>query len=143
MQRIPIFLIVAILIVALYYYPPLRNRIFPEKASETSSLKSEPKEDKFDRLSIELYAAGIKVDNLRGKVALLKMAEKNRDWFKPEEYAQLPALIAKAEDELKQAEAEYEKVKIKYAQENVIKMIKEAMGKKDSESSPEAKGKNK
>ncbi|MCX8011666.1 MAG: hypothetical protein N3A64_00715, partial [Desulfobacterota bacterium] len=92
--------------------------------------------DKFDRLGIELYAAGIKVDNLRGKVALLKMAEKNRDWFKPEEYAQLPAIIAKTEEELKQAEAEYEKVKIKYAQENVLKMINEAMGKKDAEKSP-------
>ena len=63
------------------------------------------------------------------------MAQENRDWFKPEESAQLPGLLAKAEEEFKQAEAEYEKTKTQYAQENVRKLIKEAMAKKDGEQS--------
>jgi hypothetical protein len=134
MKRIPIFLIVAIIFVAVYYYPPLRNLIFPgQKPSSELTLnqKSKEKDDGFDKLAMELYTAGIKLDNLRGRLALLKMAEKNQDWLKPEEYAQLPSLITKAEEEIKQIEAEYEKIKNQYAQENVRKLIKDAMAKKD------------
>jgi hypothetical protein len=138
MQRIPIFLIVAIILVVFYYYPPLRNLVFPGQKSTqelTDNQKSKEKDEGFDKLSVELYTAGIKLDNFRGKVALLKMAQKNQDWFKPEEYAQLPSLLAKAEEELKQAEAEYEKTTTQYAQENVHKLIKEAMAKKDGKQS--------
>ena len=78
---------------------------------------------------------GDEEDDWWGKITLLKMAQKNRDWFKTEEYDQLPGLLAKAEEEFKQAEAEYEKTKIQYAQENVRKLIKEAMAKKDGEQS--------
>ena len=138
MQRIPIFLIVAIILVVFYYYPPLRNLIFPGQKPTTElthNQKSQEKDDGFDKLSVQLYTSGIKLDNLRGKIALLKMAQQNRDWFTPEEYAQLPSLLAKAEEESKQAEAEYEKTKNQYAQENVRKLIKEAMAKKDGEQS--------
>jgi hypothetical protein len=134
MQRIPVFLIVAIVLVAFYYYPPLRNLVFPGQKPTpelTHNQQSKEKDDGFDKLGVELYTAGIKLDNLRGKVALLKMAQQNQDWFKTEEYAQLPSLLAKTEEELKQAEAEYEKTKTQYAQENVRKLIKEAMAKKD------------
>jgi hypothetical protein len=138
MQRIPIFLIVAIVLVVFYYYPPLRNLVFPGQ-KQTSELThnqiSKEKDDGFDKLGVELYTSGIKLDNLRGKIALLKMAQKNRDWLKLEEYAQLPSLLAKAEEEFKQVEAEYEKAKTQYAQENVRKLIKEAMQKKDGEQS--------
>ena len=138
MQRIPIFLIVAIVLVVFYYYPPLRNLVFPGQKPTpelTHNQNSKEKDDGFDKLGVELYTSGIKLDNLRGKIALLKMAQQNRDWFKPEEYAQLPSLLAKAEEELKQAEAEFEKTKTQYAQENVRKLIKEAMAKKDGEQS--------
>ncbi|GEM_PF-1350656 len=134
MQRIPIFVIVAIILVVFYYYPPLRNLVFPGQKQTpelTHNQNSKEKDDGFDKLGLELYSAGIKLDNLRGKIALLTMAQQNQDWFKPEEYAQLPSLLAKAEEEFKQAEAEYEKTKTQYAQENVRKLIKEAMAKKD------------
>ena len=71
------------------------------------------------------------MDNLRGKIALLKIAQQNQDWFKPEEYAQLPGLLEKTEAELKQAEGDYEKIKTQYAQENVKKLIREAMATKE------------
>lgn len=134
MQRIPIFIIVAMILVVCYYYPPLRNLVFPGQKQTpelTQNQNSKEKDNGFDKLGLELYTAGIKLDNLRGKVALLKMAQQNRDWFKPEEYAQLPSLLAKVEEEFKQAEAEFEKTKTQYAQENVRKLIKEAMAKKD------------
>jgi hypothetical protein len=138
MQRIPIVVIVAIVLVVFYYYPPLRNLVFPGQ-KPTSELphnqNSKEKDDGFDKLGVELYTAGIKLDNLRGKIALLTMAKNNKDWFKPEEYDQLPSLLAKAEEEFKQVEAEYEKTRIQYAQENVRKLIKEAMAKKDGEQS--------
>ena len=136
MQRIPIFLIVAIILVVFYYYQPLRNLVFPVKKPTpelTNNQKSKEKDDGFDKLGVELYTSGIKLDNLRGKIALLKMAQQNQDWLKAEEYAQLPILLAKAEEEFKQAEAEYEKKKIQYAQENVRNLIKEAMAKKNGE----------
>jgi len=138
MQRIPIVLIVAIILVAFYYYPPLRNMIFPGQKPTpelTQNQNSKEKDDGFDKLGVELYTTGIRLENLRGKIALLKMAQENRDWFKSEEYAQLPGLIAKADEEIKKAEAEYEKTRIQYAQENVRKLIKEAMAKKDGEQS--------
>ena len=136
MQKIPIVLLIVIILVVFYYYPPLRNLIFPKQEPApglVSSQKTNEKEAPFDKLGLEVYAAGIKLENLRGKVRLLKMGQKNQDWFKPEEYAQLPMLLAHAEDELKQVEAEYEKLKIKYAQETVLKMINESKAKKDSE----------
>ena len=138
MQRMPVVLIVAIILVVFYYYPPLRNLVFPGQKQTpelTHNQNSKEKDDGFDKLGVELYAAGIKLDNLRGKIALLTMAQHNRDWFKTEEYAQLPSLLAKAEEEFKQVEAEYEKTKTQYAQENVRKLIKEAMAKKDGEQS--------
>jgi hypothetical protein len=138
MQKIPVTLIVVAILVFFYYYPPLRNLVFPSQKQTpelTQNQKSKEKDDGFDKLGVELYSAGIKLDSLRGKVTLLKMAQENRDWFKPEEYAQLPSLLAKAEEEFKQAEAEYDKAKTQYAQENVRKLIKESMQKKDAEQS--------
>jgi len=136
MQRIPFVLIVAVILVVFYYYPPLRNMVFPEKKQTpelTNNQKSEEKDGGFDKLSVEFYSAEIKLQSLRGKVALLKMAQQNQDWFKREEYAQLPGLLARAEEELKQVEAEHEKIKIQYAQDNVRKLINEAMTKKDEQ----------
>lgn len=135
MQRIPIFLIGAIVLLVLYYYTPLRNWVSPDQkpaAELTSNQQSKEKDDGFDKLGMELYSSGMKLESLRGKVALLKMAQQNRDWFSAEEYAQLPKLLAKAEEELTQLEAEYEKIRIQYAQESVRKLITETMTKKES-----------
>ena len=132
-QRLPIVFIVAIVLVLCFYYQPLRNLIFPgEKPSPTVNT-SEKEEDEFNKLHVELYAAGIKLDNLRGKIALFKMAEKNRDWFKTSEYQRLPILLAQAETELKEAETEYERLKTKYAQETVRKLIAEDLNRTDTE----------
>ena len=62
------------------------------------------------------------------KITLLnkKMAQENRGWFNEEEYSQLPVMLTKTEEELKEAEAEYEKVKTKYARETVTRMIEES-----------------
>jgi len=84
MQRIPIVLIVVLILVAFFYYPPLRNIIFPGQKppqSLTSGQESDGGKHEFDKLSLELYATGMKLENLRGKEGLLKMAQKNRDWL--------------------------------------------------------------
>jgi len=129
MQRIYIYVVVALLLIAFYYYKPLRNVIYPEQTKReraNSGQKSSDLEDAFDETRIELYAIANKMANLQGKVQLLKMAQENRGWFRDEEYAQLPVLLAKAEEDLKEAEAEYEKVKTKYARETVTRMIQES-----------------
>jgi len=131
MQRISIFIIMALVLLVFYYYKPLRNIIIPEEKATKSTISDQKKSDKesaFDELRIELYAIANKIANLQGKVQLLKMAQENRDWFKEGEYAQLPVLLEKAEGDLKQAEKEYEKIKDKYAREAVTRMIRESLG---------------
>jgi len=134
MQRISIFIIIALILLTFYYYKPLRNIIAPEKKS-TSSLSSHQKssddENAFDELRIELYAITNKVANLQGKIQVLKIAQENRDWLTDEEYSHLPFLIEEAGDELKQAEAEYEKVKNRYVRETVAKMIHKSLEKQE------------
>jgi len=136
MQRIYIYVVLALLLLAFYYYKPLRNVIYPEQTKEkgaNSEQKSSDLENAFDEVRIELYAIANKVANLQGKVQLLKLAQENRGWFLEEEYAQLPVVLAKAEEELKGAEAEYEKVKTKYARETVTRLIQESLDTKKKE----------
>ena len=129
MQRIYIYVVLALVLIAFYYYKPLRNVIAPEEKrgrSTVSEQKASDLENVFDELRIELYAIANKMANLQGKVQLLKMGQENRGWFREEEFSQLPVLLAKAEEDLKEAEAEDEKVKTKYARETVTKMIQES-----------------
>ncbi|MBW1679656.1 MAG: hypothetical protein JRJ08_05885 [Deltaproteobacteria bacterium] len=130
MQRISIFIIMALVLIAFYYYKPLRNIIAPEEKTTKnliSDQKSLDKENVFDELRIELYALANRLANLQGKVQLLKIAQENRNWFKEEEYSQLLVLLKKAEEDLKQAELEYEEIKNKYARETVARMVKESL----------------
>jgi len=120
----------ALVLIAFYYYKPLRNIIAPEEKTTKnliSDQKSSDKENVFDELRIELYALANRLANLQGKVQLLKIAQENRNWFKEEEYSQLPVLLKKAEEDLKQAESEYEEIKNKYARETVARMVKESL----------------
>lgn len=129
MQRIYIYVVLALVLIAFYYYKPLRNVIAPEQTKGKSTVaeqESSDLENAFDDLRIELYAIANKTANLQGKVQLLKMAQENRGWFNEEEYSQLPVMLTKTEEELKEAEAEYEKVKTKYARETVTRMIEES-----------------
>jgi hypothetical protein len=135
MQRIYIYIVLAVVLVAFYYYKPLRNVISPEQTTgenAASEQKSSDLENAFDDLRIELYAIANKTANLQGKVQLLKMAQENRGWFNEEEYSQLPILLAQTEEELKEAEAEYEKTKTKYARETVTRMIEESFDTQDT-----------
>ena len=130
MQRIYFFIIIVLVVLVYSYYKPFREIISPgekTRKSISSEKKSSNKESEFDETRIELYIIANKVANLQGKIQLLKMAQENRDWFKEEEYAQLPILIEKAEKDLKKAEEEYEKVKNRYARETVTQMIKESL----------------
>ena len=130
MQRIYFFIIIVLIVLVYSYYKPFREIISPgekTRKSISSEKKSSNKESEFDETRIELYIIANKVANLQGKIQLLKMAQENRDWFKEEEYAQLPILIEKAEKDLKKAEEEYEKVRNRYARETVIQMIKESL----------------
>jgi hypothetical protein len=130
MQRIYFFIIIVLIVLVYSYYKPLRDIISPEEKANksiSSDKKSSKKGSEFDELRIELYIIANKVANLQGKIQLLKMAQENRDWFKEEEYAQLPILLEKAEKDLKEAEEEYEKVKNRYARETVTQMVKESL----------------
>ena len=136
MQRIYIYIVLALVLIAFYYYKPLRNAISPEQTKgkgAVSEQKSSDLENAFDDLRIELYAIANKTANLQGKVQLLKMAQENRGWFNEEEFSQLPGMLAKTEEALKEAEAEYEKVKTKYARETVTQMIEEATTTRETE----------
>ena len=129
MQRLAVVIAISLVFVLFYYYTPLRDlidNIAPVKESTKSSLsqKKSDKESQFDELRIELYAVTNKLANLQGKVQLLKIAQEHRDWFKEEEYTQLPILLTKAEEDLKQTEQEYEKIKDKYVRETVINNLK-------------------
>ena len=131
MQRLAVVIAISLVFVLFYYYTPLRDlidNIAPVKESTKSSLsqKKSDKESQFDELRIELYAVTNKLANLQGKVQLLKIAQERQDWFKEEEYTQLPILLTKAEEDLKQTEQEYEKIKDKYVRETVINMVKES-----------------
>lgn len=132
MQRVTIFVVISIiLLIAFNYYEPLRKSIFPgdNKAKSPISEKSASGKGGFDELKVELYAISNTVAYLEGRVQLLKIAQENRDWFEAEEYNQIPVLLAETEDNLKKATLEYEKIKDKYAQETVIKMVKESLKK--------------
>jgi hypothetical protein len=143
MQRIYIYVVLALVLIAFYYYKPLRNFISPEQTkgkSAVSEQQSSDLENAFDDLRIELYAIANKTANLQGKVQLLKMAQENRGWFNEEEFSQLPGMLAKTEEELKEAEAEYEKVKTKYARETVTQMIEESSDTRETEEVTDAPG---
>ena len=141
MQRVPIFFIMALIFVALYYLTPLRDYMHAQYNGEktTQSPKSQEKDEPFDKVSLELLVISNKVANLEGRMRILKMAEENPDWLTAEEYSRLATVIAMTEDELEKAHGEYERIREEYARETAAKIIRESLARKErgnSNSSP-------
>lgn len=130
MQRLPIFLILALVFVALYYFTPLRDYMQSryEPSSPGGSKQEKEKDDEpFDKLSLELLVISNKVGNLEGKLRILEMAQDHPEWLSAEEYAHVSEVIAKTDKDLQQAQEEYERVKQAYARETAAKIIKESL----------------
>lgn len=135
MQGKPIFLIAALLIVALYYLTPLRGYIesqFQPAGSPSSSKQTAADDEPFDKLSIDLLMITDKVANLEGKIRILAMAKEHPDWFSDQEYAHVPVLIAEAEQELEKAKSDYERIKNEYARQTATKFIKQSLSGKEA-----------
>lgn len=130
-QRVPVFFILALIFVALYYLTPLKDYMHSQydgtRGKKTSSTKTQQKDEPFDKLSLELLVISNKVANLEGRLRILKMAEENPDWLSSEEYAQLDTVIAMTEDELEMAETEYERIRGEYARETATRIIRKSM----------------
>jgi peptidoglycan hydrolase CwlO-like protein len=140
-QRFAIVIAISLAVILVTYYTPLRDYLGPKQelpSDSGSAKKPSEKDSEFNELQMELLAVSNKLSNLQGKIQILKIAQEHRDWFKDEEFSKLPELIAKAEEELKQAEQEYEKLKDKYVHETAVKILKESQtagGKKEEKAS--------
>lgn len=128
MQRIYIFIIIAALIIGLFYSRTIREFfISTDQTSQTSSSEhqSQDRLDPYEQQGIELYRTAARVSDLQGKIKLFEMAKEKREWFSSEEYSRLDELIKQTEEELLKAEGEYQKVKEEYARIMVQRMLKE------------------
>lgn len=128
MQRIYIFIIIAALIIGLFYSRTIREFfISTDQTFQTSSSEhqSRDRSDPYEQQGIELYRTAARVSDLQGKIKLFEMAKEKREWFSSEEYSRLDELIKQTEEELLKAEGEYQKVKEEYARIMVQRMLKE------------------
>ncbi len=128
MQRIYIFIIIAALIIGLFYSRTIREFfISTDQTSQTSSSEHQSRDrlDPYEQQGIELYRTAARVSDLQGKIKLFEMAKEKREWFSSEEYSRLDELIKQTEEELLKAEGEYQKVKEEYARIMVQRMLKE------------------
>jgi hypothetical protein len=128
LQRIYIFIIIAALIIGLFYSRTIREFfISTDQTSQTSSSEhqSQDRLDPYEQQGIELYRTAARVSDLQGKIKLFEMAKEKREWFSSEEYSRLDELIKQTEEELLKAEGEYQKVKEEYARIMVQRMLKE------------------
>lgn len=127
MQRIYIFIIIAALIIGLFYSRTIREFfISTDQTFQTSSSEhqSRDRSDPYEQQGIELYRTAARVSDLQGKIKLFEMAKEKREWFSSEEYSRLDELIKQTEEELLKAEGEYQKVKEEYARIMVQRMLK-------------------
>jgi hypothetical protein len=137
-QRVPVFLIIALIFVALYYLTPLRDYMqshYEPSSSTGSQQESEKDEEPFDKLSLELLVISNKVGNLEGKLRILEMAQDHPEWLSAEEYAHVSEVIAKTDKDLQEAQEEYERVKEAYARETASQIIKESLASNQEASS--------
>ncbi|HNR11907.1 MAG TPA: hypothetical protein PKM59_01185 [Thermodesulfobacteriota bacterium] len=125
MHRLPIFLIISIVFVVLYYFTPLRSTIDSQFQSDGQSENQQKADENqpFDKVSMELLLISEKMANLEGKARLLALAQEHPEWFAENDFAKLPQLISKTDQELADAKADYERIKIQYARETVTKML--------------------
>jgi len=127
LQRIYIFIIIAALIIGLFYSRTIREFfISTDQTFQTSSSEhqSRDRSDPYEQQGIELYRTAARVSDLQGKIKLFEMAKEKREWFSSEEYSRLDELIKQTEEELLKAEGEYQKVKEEYARIMVQRMLK-------------------
>jgi len=128
MQRIYIFIIIAVIILAAYYSNSIKELFKPtDRRSERSSFeqRSSKGDDSYDQLGIELYRITARLTDLQGKAKLLKIAKENKKWFKEGDFSKLDELIKVTEEDLKEAEKEYYKTRKAYAKRTVQKMLEE------------------
>jgi hypothetical protein len=120
--------VIALLIIGFYYYEPLRTALLAPQAGKGggSAQKTTTQESPFDPKAVELFGLGKMIANLQGKLEVLKLAQENREWFKDEEYAKVPALLQETEAMLKKAESEYERIRTEYARETATKLVQES-----------------
>ena len=130
MQRVPVFLFIALIFVALYYLTPLRDYMqaqYEPTSGGDSRQASEKDDEPFDKLSLELLVISNKVGNLEGRLQILKMAQDHPEWLSAEEYGHISDVIAKTDKDLQEAQEEYERVKEAYARETAARIIKESL----------------
>jgi hypothetical protein len=128
MQRIYIFLIIALIVLAASYNDTIKQFFTPEQPGEktvTEHKKNTARDESYEQLRIDLYRIATTLSDLQGKDQLLKMAKENREWFTEENYAHLDSLIETTEKELSAAQEAYEKAKKEFTKITVQKMVEE------------------
>jgi hypothetical protein len=128
MQRIYIFLIIAVIVFAASYNDSIKQFFTPEKPGEktvSEQKKITARDESYEQLRIDLYRIATTLSDLQGKAQLLKMAQENREWFTEENYAHLDVLIETTERELATAQEAYEKAKKEFTKITVQKMVEE------------------
>lgn len=128
MQRIYIFLIIAVVVLATSYSDTIKQFFTPQKPGEETvpeQKKITARDESYEQLRIDLYRIATNLSDLQGKTQLLKMAQENRDWFTEKDYTHLDALIEKTERELAAAQDDYEKAKKEFTKITVQKMVEE------------------
>ena len=128
MQRIYIFLIIAVIVLAASYNDTIKQFFTPSQSGEergSEQKKITARDESYEQLRIDLYRIATTLSDLQGKAQLLKMAQENREWFTEENYAHLDSLIETTERELAAAQEEYEKAKKEFTKITVQKMVEE------------------
>ena len=128
MQRLYIYIVIAAIVLFVSYSTPIKNLFKPaDKTLETSTSDEESlsKDDPYVQLGVELYGVATKLSDLQGKAQLLRMAKENSEWFKRDDLKLLDDLIETTDEDLKKAEAEYQKTKEEYAKQTVQKMLED------------------
>jgi hypothetical protein len=128
MQRIYIYLIIAVLVFAVSYNDRIKQFFIPEQSEEETvpeQKKITARDESYEQLRIDLYRVATTLSDLQGKAQLLKMAQENREWFTEENYAHLDSLIENTERELAATQEAYEKAKEEFTKITVQKMVEE------------------
>ena len=128
MQRIYIFLIIAVIVFAASYNDTIKQFFTPEepRVEQVSEQKKiTARDESYEQLRIDLYRIATTLSDLQGKAQLLKMAQENREWFTEENYAHLDSLIKTNERELAAAQEAYEKAKKEFTKITVQRMVEE------------------
>ena len=128
MQRISIFLVIAVIVFAVSYNDTIKQFFTPVKSGEEKvpeQEKSPSYDESYEQMKIDLYRIATTLSDLQGKAQLLRMAQENREWFTDEDYAHLDALLETTDRELEAAQEAYEKAKKEFTKITVQMMVEE------------------